>query len=95
VDHYIAECERYENTLKIFILIFEVIESYRKAKELYAKNREESLKLLDRILTMVNDALELQESMIAEYRKNKVALSLASDFERLELYEGISRRPSR
>jgi len=71
VDHYIAECERYENTLKIFILIFEIIESYRKAKELYVKNREESLKLLDRILTMVNDTLELQENMMLNIEKTK------------------------
>jgi len=71
VDHYIVECERYQNTLRIFSLIFEAVEDYKKARELYLKDREESSKAIDKVTATVDEALELQETMMLNIEKTK------------------------
>jgi hypothetical protein len=71
LDHYIVECERYQNTIKIFILILNALKDYEKAKELYIADKKESINLLNRVIDNINYALELQETLMLNIEKIK------------------------
>lgn len=71
LDHYIVECERYQNTIKIFILILNALKDYEKAKELYIVDKKESINLLNKVIDNIDYALELQETLMLNIEKIK------------------------
>jgi hypothetical protein len=71
LDHYIIECERYQNTIKIFISILNALKDYEKAKELYIVDKKESINLLNRVIDNIDYALELQETLMLNIEKIK------------------------
>ncbi|RJS84404.1 hypothetical protein CW702_02530 [Candidatus Bathyarchaeota archaeon] len=72
LDHYIVECERYEATLRVYLLIFEALGRYREAVEnSKQKNKEKAVHKLNSAISAVEEALETQENMMLNIEKTK------------------------
>jgi len=71
LEHYIVECERYETTLKVYLLIFRALNHYKGAKENQSRDRDKTLKNLDEAVSSIDEALNLQETMMLNIERTK------------------------